>query len=309
MQSWLTQAQTMPATNSRGGAVNGAPYQPGPACVVLESSNATSLRIALQSYAESGRVPHFTLDPITKEVAQHVDLQLAAVKVTDFPVEPHRFGLNIWVVVLSPAGQPLDVEQSEWVGEQVGIIADAVGALKMLHHGDPMQVGEFQRFDAVVLASDVPNCPGSNPRIDIEALFAGMSLPEGVAEALKDIEEGNVVTVLSHEEFVEMLEGDAAAGPIAVDVVTLDVEPDAPKVVVTSDTVLGKFPGRKVKVGSGGKAVAQLLEAFGLGGKKFDNELEDHVKMIQELAGLDITGEVDSDTWDAIDTYLLEDQQ
>jgi len=50
-----------------------------------------------------------------------------------------------------------------------------------------------------------------------------------------------------------------------------------------------------------------MKEAFGLGKGKFDEELEDHVKMIQELADLHVDGVVDSDTWAAIDTHLLEE--
>jgi len=319
MQSWLTHAESWPAVNARGGAINGTPFQEGPTRVAVDTSNAVSVRIAALSYGESGRVPHFTLDATTETVAQHLDIQLAPVSVTDFPVEPHRFGHNIWVTVLTPAGETPTAKESMWLGGEVAKIAAAAGSLTELYSGDPMGVGEWLRFEGVAFTSEVPLTHASDTRVDKDMFLLGLygspvasgfeisdeDISPTVAQTLEEIENGDVTTVTSIEEFRAALDDVDTIETETIMVTPVVNEPTA--VATNEETVLGKFPGRKVQVGSGGKAVATMKEAFGLGKGKFDEELEDHVKMIQELADLHVDGVVDSDTWAAIDTHLLEE--
>jgi murein L,D-transpeptidase YcbB/YkuD len=73
----------------------------------------------------------------------------------------------------------------------------------------------------------------------------------------------------------------------------------------SAESALGAFPGRKVQLGSGGKAVAMLREAFDLDDGKFDEALLVHVTDAQDFAGLTADGIVDRETWDAIEAYLV----
>lgn len=277
----------------RGGASAASPVR-----VVVDSISAPSLKVALISYAESGIVPHFTVDfggsGNCESVLQHLSLDESAVGVSNMPVESHRIGRTIWVMVLKPSGLVPCESQSFWLGQTVGKIVDAVGASEYWepfparssaeYRGSAMSFGAWREFEGVCAAAHVPQCSRYGPgEVDLWSFGEGLAAGEVPVSSSVDVKWLEVVPSVKSPTVVE----------------SSAVEPAV--------TVLGKFPGRSVQLGSGGKAVDKLREAYGLGKGKFDDDLNDQIVFAQELAGLTPDGIVDSVVWAVLDGLLSEE--
>ena len=284
-------------TNALSHTVEGAtgtPAEIGPVRIVLDSLNAPTSHVAFNSYDESGRVPHITLDPYRREVWQHISLANSSVNMSNPPVEPHRMGRTIWVTVLKTAA--LNEDDSHWVGQQTAAIAYETGCsdfwmafpseFSQEYRTSQLSLGLWRQFEGICGAAHVPHTQSNGPgAMDIDAFAAGLvegSSPTITATITQEVP--MTVHVVETEEIPE---------------VVVVHEPE-----VTEESALGDFPGRKVKLGSGGKAVNMLREAFGLGDGKFDDELNEKVLDAQNAAGMTTDGIVDRDTWEAIADYL-----
>lgn len=284
----------------------GSPSPEGPVRVVVDSINAPTLKVALMSYAESGIVPHFTIDfggsGQCESVLQHLDLGESAIGVSDMPVEPHRIGRTIWVMVLKPSGLVPCTSQSFWLGQTIGKIVENVGAFEYWetfptrssaeYRGVEMSFGAWREFSGVCAAAHVPQCSRYGPgEMDLWSFGEGLSSPAASLPSNVVVERVEAAPELAEPTVVELLKSELE---------------ERPKVVAV-ETVLGKFPGRRIQIGSGGKAVDTLREAYGLGAGKFDEELQDHVIFAQEIAGVTADGVVDSSVWIVLDGLLVEE--
>lgn len=290
-----------------GRTISGPPMTGSTRRIVIDSISAPSMNAAIASYEESGAVPHFTLDFTTETVTQHIDLDKKAVGVSDAPVEPHLIGSTVWVNIIKPANMTPDSEESFWLGQAVGLIVDGADVneywepfptmASVLYRTSEMTLGDWRAFEGICAAAHVPLCSRYGPgEVDSDAFGEGLGSP-----AVPQVASVDVPVVESETEVLEpeVVDPDVLEKLAAELVKTAKpVDPDA--------TVLGKFPGRKVQLGSGGKAVEKLREAYGLGKGKFDDELQDHVTFAQELAGLTPDGIVDAETWLALDRILVE---
>lgn len=267
----------------------GSPALLGPVRIVLDDINAPVSQTAFNSYEESGKVPHITLDPFRKETWQHIGLEMSAARVSNPPVEPHRMGRTIWVNVMKT--EALNSEQSFWVGQQVAAIAYEVGCVDYWmsfpsefsseYRTSQLSLGLWKSFEGICGAAHVPHTQTNGPgAMDLEAFAEGL-----VAGSSPTITTTITTEVPMTVHVVEAEE---------VESVTVVHEPDV------TESVLGEFPGRKVKLGSGGKAVAALREAYGLDKGKFDEELLEFVLDAQNAAGMTTDGIVDRETWEAI---------
>lgn len=269
--------------------ISGAGAEMSPTRIVLNNVNSGSSQVTFNSYQESGAVPHFTLDPFAREVWQHLDVSQSAVGVTNPPIEPHRMGNTIWVNVMKQG--ELSSEDSFWAGEKVRSISDEIGCpdhwlmfpgeASVEYRTSQLSLGLWRRFEGICGAAHVPHTPANGPgAMDIDAF--GFGLASQSTEPVEIIETEDTLTIET-EEF------------------TATVVVNEPVVTEMTETVLGDFPGRKVQLGSGGKAVQMLRDAYDMGKGKFDDELLTHVLLVQENAGMTQDGIVDSETWDAID--------
>jgi len=269
------------------------------------------MNAAIASYTESKVVPHFTVDFTTQTVAQHVDLSKTAVGVSDAPVQTHLMGSTVWVNILKPANQVPDSEESFWLGQTLGLIVDGFGVneywepfpsmASTLYRTSEMTIGDWRTFEGVCAAAHVPLCARYGPgEVDVDAFGEGLGSP-----SLPQVT--STVDVPVVESTTEVLDPDIVDPDLLEKLAAeLVVAPEEPSDSV--GTVLGKFPGRKVQLGSGGKAVEKLREAYGLGKGKFDEDLQDHVIFAQELAGLTPDGIVDKETWQALDSALVDEK-
>ena len=66
------------------------------------------------------------------------------------------------------------------------------------------------------------------------------------------------------------------------------------------ETVLGKYPGRPLRIGSKSKKIPEIKEFLKLSGSDFDKEMENSIKLLQFSYGLPETGVIDKDTWNAL---------
>lgn len=244
-------------------------------------------------------VPHFTVGfgDDEKFVAQHIDLDHQAVGVSDAPVEPHRIGRTIWVMVLKPAGVAPCQGESFWLGQTVGKIVDEAGASpywepfptesSVEYKNSEMPLGSWHEFEGVCAAAHVPNCSRYGPgEVDLWTFGEGLGSPSASIPVDIQVERVEAAPVFAEPTVVDLL---------------------AEELTDESMSILGEFPGRRVQLGSGGKAVDVLREAYGLDEGKFDDELNDLVLATQQAAGVTPDGIVDSDTWAVLDNQLLAD--
>ncbi|RLA51083.1 MAG: hypothetical protein DRQ65_08300, partial [Gammaproteobacteria bacterium] len=213
---------------------------------------------------------------------QHLDLDESAIGVSNMPIESHKSGRTIWVMVLKPAGLVPCTSQSFWLGQTIGKIVEAVGASEYWepfpsrssaeYRGSEMSLGAWRSFEGVCAAAHVPQCSRYGPgEIDLWSFGEGLGSPAASIPLGVTVERVEVAPDVSEPTVVELLSSELSR--------------PAEKEVVTVETVLGKFPGRKVQLGSGGKAVSILREAYGLEKGKFDDDLNDHVLFAQDLGG------------------------
>lgn len=288
MSHWLSQAVVTPILGKTGTELQGGPHAPGPIRVVVGKSNATNVKSFTDSYAESEVVPHFTHDVAEHTVYQHIPMDHGAVRVTNFPVEPHRMGTTIWVNALTPVGEALTSRESHSLGGFVVSLCYLLGVEPTLSEDD-LTLGQWMTFSGIILASDVPHCTASTPGMNLSAFEDGLADPDGVFEE-------------ELYETVEVVETpDIIVGPDTIKFSDIVLEPE----VASVPTMLGEFPGRAVSLGSGGKAVALLREALGWDEGKFDDDLEGVVVDYQQAAELEPSGVLDNETWEAIDQALL----
>ncbi len=272
-----------------GRVVRGLPAGVGPVRVVVDSVRAGSVRGALRSYGESGVVPHFTVDfggsGDCASVVRHLGLDECGVGLCGGPLESHLVGRTVWVMVLRPAGLVPGEVESFWLGGVVGAIAGAVGANSFWEpfvgdgevglRSSEMSFGVWREFSGVCGASRVPFCDRFGPgSFDLSAF--GDGLVGSSAWVVEDV------------------------GGVVVEAGGLDVSVGVGVPDVSVSSGLGVFPGRRVKLGSGGKAVGMLREAFGLGPGRFDEELHELVVGVQVDAGLTPDGVVDRGVWEAV---------
>ncbi len=282
MSHWLSQAVVTPIIGKTGIELKGSPHAPGAVRVVVGKNNATNIKSITASYTESEVVPHFTLDTSDLTLYQHIPMDLGAVRVTNFPVEAHRMGTTIWMNVLTPIGVQLEGEESHVVGLFTAMLCQELGIEATLADFD-LGLGQWMTFTGVVLAGNVPHCSMSTPGMVMNAFILGLEEPDGE---------------YAFEEEEPVLEL-AVVGPETIKITDVVLDP------AVKTTVLGEFPGRAVSLGSGGKAVALLREALDMSEGKFDDELEDMIGGYQFNAGMEVTGVLDIDTWEAIDQALL----
>jgi hypothetical protein len=273
-----------------------------PVRIVVDSINSGTSNVTFASYQQSKRIPHFTIDPFRQEVWQHLDVDVSAIGVTNPPVEPHRMGRTIWVNVMKMG--PLSTEDSFWVGKQIGDIASFVGCVdfwmpfppesSVEYRRSQLSLGMWRSFEGICGSSHVPHSYSNGPgEMDLEAFG------DGLLDSSKPSTTLSVDSVIVETEEID----------IPVSVHSPDIKEQLAEALnkpIEQESVLGKFPGRKVKLGSGGKAVQALRNVYGLGEGKFDEALQEHVLDAQDSAGLTPDGVVDSDTWDAIDNLLKE---
>lgn len=275
--------------------ISGSGSAPGPIRIVLDNINAGTSNVVFDSYEETGKVPHFTLDPYRQEVWQHLPFDESAVGVTNPPIEPHRMGRTVWVNVMKTA--PLTAEESFWAGREVALIADEVQCVdhwlefpsefSREYRTSQLGLGLWRSFEGICGAAHVPHTPGNGPgAMELESFHEGLLL--GAISDNRPEEEGGVIVI----------ETDEVLATVVVQDPTISEQ--------TSESALGAFPGRKVQLGSGGKAVNMLREAFGLSDGKFDDELNEKVLDAQNAAGMTTDGIVDRETWEAIAEYLKE---
>lgn len=271
-----------------------------PTRIVIDSINTSTPKLALASYTESGIVPHFTISfGDSGVVMQHLDLSQSAVGVSDKPIEPHLIGRTIWVMIVKPGGKRLCISESFLLGQTIGAIAEAIGVSEYYepfpakasveYRNSEMSLGAWNKFEGICGAAHVPICSHFGPgEMDLESFGEGLMSPDAIyapnkivletIEAAVKIAEPTVTALLS-AEFAENTEDDI--------------------------TILGEFPGRRVQLGSGGKAVDVLRNAYRLDEGKFDEELLDCVIVGQKAAGLTADGIVDSTTWTVLDQLLV----
>lgn len=274
---------------------SGSPLAESPARVVVDSVNTSQPEMAFQSYSERRIAPHITLDPYTQEVWQHIDFGLSAVGVTALPIEPHKMGKTIWVMVLKTS--QLSEEQAVWLGEKVGQIQQLVGAdndilsfpseFSVEYRRSTLSMGLWRRFRGICGAAHVPHADSNGPgEIDSKSFLEGVSLVHSPFEGKHDTPDTSDTSTVRIDSFAETTE---IAEPMIIE------EALSP--------TLGKFPGRKVKAGSSGKAVSALRKFYGLGDGNFDEDLDKLVCKAQRAAGLKVNGVVDRETWEAIEDF------
>ena len=304
--------------------VVGAPAATGPARIVLDNTGFSTSTLAFRDYAATGVVPHFTLDPYSREVWQHISTDNSAFRVTNPPIEPHRMGKTIWVIILKLDN--LSEGQTSWVGEQVAAIAAAVGAplvredfpteTSVEYKTSRLSLGLWKTFSGICGASHVPHTASSGPGyLDVEAFDSGLgsvTAASTLSPAILDVQ-----VAIKDPEVDNGFERCDAPSPHGSAGCAKDKGHDGshmnrgglwsdalsePEEEPEPVVALGKFGGRPVKQGSGGKAVDALRAAFGLPEGKFDNELHVLVVQAQETAELPADGVVDADTWEALDS-------
>jgi hypothetical protein len=315
--------------------IEGTQRGPGPSRIVLDASGSREPRASFAKYAESRAVPHITLDPTRRRAYQHISLDLAAPAIKGGS-RPHAEGYVVWVALAKNLHDSLTPEESFWVGEQVRAISAACFGKPLEAALEPystidekspyrgMGQGEWMDFSGVCGTCHLPAVQMIGPGpMDFNAFLEGYG-------AQPEIEEGGgaleVEDVLEEEALDEPVIEDEPAeegwtdrggtfhpGPRFEDEPTEEPAEEEPaeEFLAEGQEVygLGPFPGRKVSLGSGGKAVTILREVFDLPPGKFDKDLEDLVRALQAYLEIEATGIVDRETWDKFSDYMEESNE
>jgi hypothetical protein len=250
--------------------------------IVIGLAGTKHVRHIVAGYAEQNKWPHYTLDLDEKTFYMHVPLSAASTMCSDHDAEaPHRRSESYWVVLNRNSGDTLTQEEEAYVTFFIAKLAGELGVppvvldfprSKQDARSSQLIIDMWEGFSGILSAALVPNSSWPNSiQLDLNALRSALG-----------------VVPVEVEEVVEELE-------IVFDAVT------APS------AQLGEFKGRPIGVGSTGKKVSELRDAWGLDSiGLFDDELETLVLLVQEEAGLESTGSVDAATWSAIRSHLEE---
>lgn len=278
--AWFSEAKHHPISGRRS-VIRGMARWEGTPRVVIDASGTPEKKATFDSYSEQGFVPHITLFPEEREVYQHLDYDLAA-PVGAGPNGGNVRGNVLWVAIAKFNGEKLEGEDAVWVGEQIASLADAVGAKRNLVEfaevvpasGLEMTLNEWDKWSGVCPAFAVPNVtrsgPGAMSQEDFNAGFVSQEVDLGVGDYL--------VAEEAKEDTSEPF-------------------------------VLPEFKGRGFGIGSTSKKVNDVAVWLGLPIKNgFDAEMEQRVVEIQEQFGLEPTGFVDADTWEALRLSVVEEE-
>lgn len=271
---WLNSAE-------RHVVVNGLqPKQPeSRIAIVVAASGASTVEGTLATYSFSKTCPHFTLDPASKRVIQHIDTDLAAPltrRPTPFQAA-HLFGTVIWVNIVKRATAKMGEAETRWVGKQVSKIAEFVGCEQsVVNSGQAMANAEWNSFFGICWASCVPGFVNAGPG-PIDVAFFLNAAASVVVKPKKQPE--------------------ASAG-VLVDPEPV-VESSAKKV-----SILGYFKGEPIYPGASGRLVDRLRLALGLDLGDYDDLLFGSLSQITEETGTPFDGSIDKAIWKAVDKYL-----
>jgi len=238
--------------------------------IVLGLTGVHQERAYLESYKETGLYPHITLDFDTGTVHEHVPLDRACPMFGIGAIRaPHRHTTSVWVFINRNAGEVLSDEETYTLRSLVQTLVADLGAAK--------EVLDFPGSARVALNSELP--------FDVWESFSGVVpisvVPNGTWQ---NAFPWNPSDLFGGEEAVGVLFGRVE-----------DVNPEESPVID-----LGEFKGRSIALGSTGKKVAALREAFDMGPGDFDIELEMRVQAVQDAHGLEGNGVVEAWTWAAL---------
>lgn len=261
-------AEQYPIKVARGGqpaVLRGSGALPGTTKIVIDCTGIGNILTSFQAYSANLIAPHITLDPKTMKVYQHIDLDQAA-PVDEYSKQaPHKRGQVIWVNVAKMPSDHLPDSEVQWVGKVVAQIA------AHLEDIDTKSVTDF------------PGVVNSGDKSVLMALGSWYNF-SGIASA------GVVPFVFRF-----------GPGRFDRDVFMsgLHYKAKAPEDWPT-------FKGRPFSLGSKGKRVEAIQKAadYKVTGE-FDEEIDRLVRRVQTFNGLEVTGEVDSNTWNALGEFLV----
>jgi hypothetical protein len=261
------------------------------------------VRVVFGAYEELGVVPHLTFDAVNGCVYRHVPLHRGVGWPSRFP-KGLPVGRLVGVVFGVVVGG-----QSVWLDDAVGRVCALLGVEEKWEGPGLLGRGRFERgswlVDGGLLSDGGDRWGGDLSRVTLSP-GAGLGLveddgaPVGLGWEVSDegveglVDEVEVVDGGGGGEAVEV--ESAAEDELVNEGFDEEFELAVLEGVLSESVGLGEFPGRPVKLGSGGKAVAMLREWAGLGDGRFDDELHEYIDGL--LDGWD--GVVDGDVWDVL---------
>lgn len=175
-------------------------YTSGPYRLVLHTTEGTSVAGAIAAFRLTRSWPHFTIDPATKEIVQHLDTAVAARALQNLSggVETNRHSA-IQVEIVGKAATGFTVAQLEWLGQTLKpvLLGHKITTKSPIFAGSEaygvnsstrMSFAEWNSFNGVCGHQHVPENNHWDPgKIDIDAFKRGVGLQVEYAPASKAI--------------------------------------------------------------------------------------------------------------------------